>query len=947
MRASAFMTPVGLAALLDAAEHFVGVDPNQADKLASLCGQLAAEAQAPALAPRAHYLQAQVQAAKGELDAARRLIEAARAGYAQLGMTSEMLRTNAGLMAVLGESGNYQAALSIGQQTLAQMGVAGEATLATESAEYGLIAAMVYHNCGECYEQTGRYEEALTAFAAAGQRYQKQGMNEHVGRILVNTGLVRISFGQLSAALGAFNEALTIYRAAGLVLYQAEAFINIGEAHLLLGNFVPSLRAFEQAAGLYDDLGELVDQHILLRHMADAYLALNLYGEALDAYQKAAVGLATAGLAYHHAFTLWGMGMALAAQGRLTEAEQRLAAAVAQFRSLENLPLLSAVMLEQAALFERLGQPVAARTLAKAVLDLVDDSKWPVQKIYAYLRNADLAQPVAAEPLLLAATQLVKRVEIPQLRYRLEQRLGHLYRLFGNVDAAQRYLENAINEIERLRSPLVQERMRASFLADKMAAYEDLVQLHLQRGDHASIAAAFQVAERAKSRALVDLLSGVIQAKQDVTVAPEITEPLQTLQADLNAIYNEILAGNPQSRTRPQDVIALKARAVELEQTISRLRLRNADLQSQVEPGKPPPVQPTVWETLEDNLALVVYHIIGDEIMAFVCTAGQLHLVRRLSTVSAIEGLLQRLTSHWERFQLDPALIERHHRQFHQSAQRVLHLLHGALMAPVRQQLDTRIPKPAAGLRKLAIVPHGLLHQVPFHALYDGQHYLLEEWVISYAPSATVFALCQQRRINDTGAAIVVGVPDAQLPAVEREVHLVAAALRHQGRAVRLLLNDAATVAALTPLTDQAGIVHIASHGLFRGDNPLFSALKLHDRWLTATDVAQFRLSDALVILSACESGRSLVMGGDEILGLTYAFLSAGAATLVVSQWLVQDKVTAALMVRWYQHLLHSPDLAAALRAAQLEIMAEYPHPYYWAPFLLVGQRAKHNTAAA
>jgi CHAT domain-containing protein len=244
-----------------------------------------------------------------------------------------------------------------------------------------------------------------------------------------------------------------------------------------------------------------------------------------------------------------------------------------------------------------------------------------------------------------------------------------------------------------------------------------------------------------------------------------------------------------------------------------------------------------------------------------------------------------------------------------------------------------------ATLRQLAIVPHGVLHQVPFHALYDGAHYLLESWLISYAPSATVFALCQQRPLRNSGAAVVVGVADGQLPAVEKEVQQVAETLHTHWPTVHLLVNDQATLAALTPLTAQAGLLHLASHGLFRRDNPLFSALKLHDGWLTATEVAQLDLTGALVTLSACESGRSQVMGGDEIIGLTYAFLSAGAASLVVSQWLVQDQVTAALMLRWYEHLLRGADLAAALRAAQLDIMADHRHPYYWAPFILVGQR--------
>jgi CHAT domain-containing protein len=101
----------------------------------------------------------------------------------------------------------------------------------------------------------------------------------------------------------------------------------------------------------------------------------------------------------------------------------------------------------------------------------------------------------------------------------------------------------------------------------------------------------------------------------------------------------------------------------------------------------------------------------------------------------------------------------------------------------------------------------------------------------------------------------------------------------------------------------------------------------------------QLNLSNALVTLSACESGRGQVAGG-EVIGLLRAFLGAGAATVVVSLWLAQDDATARLMSDWYAYL-HNQGVgpATALRAAQLALKADYPHPYYWAPFIAVGRR--------
>jgi CHAT domain-containing protein len=236
-------------------------------------------------------------------------------------------------------------------------------------------------------------------------------------------------------------------------------------------------------------------------------------------------------------------------------------------------------------------------------------------------------------------------------------------------------------------------------------------------------------------------------------------------------------------------------------------------------------------------------------------------------------------------------------------------------------------------------VPHGLLHQVPFQALHNGESYLLERHAISYAPSATAWALCQKRPVRRQGNALVLGVADASLPAIEVEVQAVARQLQEAQYTVDLRLNESAALMTLPPTASTCRLLHIACHGLFRADNPMFSALKLHDGWFMASDAMQLDLMGALVTLSACESGRSRVMIGDEMIGLIRAFLGAGAATLVVSQWLVQDEATALLMATWYEQLKTSKDKAAALRAAQLATKAHYSHPYYWAPFILVGQR--------
>jgi CHAT domain-containing protein len=293
--------------------------------------------------------------------------------------------------------------------------------------------------------------------------------------------------------------------------------------------------------------------------------------------------------------------------------------------------------------------------------------------------------------------------------------------------------------------------------------------------------------------------------------------------------------------------------------------------------------------------------------------------------------LLQRLDAQWNRFRAGADFVQRHMAVLEKSAQRVLDSLYKELIAPWESWLTS-------GAR-LAIVPHGILHNVPFHALFHGENYLLDRCEVSYAPSATVLALCQQSVLHDPTCALITGVADARIPAALAEVQSVAQGLAEAGIQAETLTDESATLVAIKAQAPGYDILHIACHGLFRADNPMFSALNLYDGWLTAADVMQLNLKDSLVTLSACESGRGTVLQGDEVIGLPRAFLGAGAASVIVSLWLVHDETTVTLMTHLYDQLSEGMGRAAALRAAQRALREKYSHPYYWAPFILIGQR--------
>lgn len=220
--------------------------------------------------------------------------------------------------------------------------------------------------------------------------------------------------------------------------------------------------------------------------------------------------------------------------------------------------------------------------------------------------------------------------------------------------------------------------------------------------------------------------------------------------------------------------------------------------------------------------------------------------------------------------------------------------------------------------------------------LFDGETYTIERREVSYAPSGSVLQQCLKQRFKPLRNAVLIGVADDQIPRVRDEV----AALAGLFGTAAVLMGAAATRAAVREHVGDVDVLHLACHGQFRPDNPLFSALRLADGWLTAREAYELELEGTLVTLSACETGISAIAPGDEQLGLVRGFLSAGAPSLVVSLWTVDDVATADLMVDLYTQLRDGVRPAGALRFAQQRALArpERAHPFFWAPFMLFGR---------
>ena len=231
---------------------------------------------------------------------------------------------------------------------------------------------------------------------------------------------------------------------------------------------------------------------------------------------------------------------------------------------------------------------------------------------------------------------------------------------------------------------------------------------------------------------------------------------------------------------------------------------------------------------------------------------------------------------------------------------------------------------------RLIIVPSGVLYYVPFHALHDGLGYMAERFETQYAPSAAIWNALNDRPDRKIKNSLLVGYADERIPLVESEIRQIADVVAH----AEILTGDKATFAAFLSQVPAHDLVHIACHGQFRAENPMFSSLHLADGWVTVRDVVSQKLRARLVTLSACETGLNELFAGDEILGLARGFLAAGAENLIVSLWTVNDEATGRLMHDLYQNLQRGHSVAASFktgtnrfyrtRRASLSVVAVY-----------------------
>ncbi len=614
----------------------------------------------------------------------------------------------------------------------------------------------------------------------------------------------------------------------------------------------------------------------------------------------------------------------------------------------------------------RMNKPDEAVKHLNDALEYFNKSDWYFTRRWCYLylgiSYTRLNKNVEAKKSFESAIQIAAKAGDPDPQWRAYDGLGRMAENEGDDQKTFGYYAKAISIIESTRGKFTDPGLKSLFMRDKSRLYERMIQLlyKMQRAPEA-----LYYLERAKARVMLDMLSEKTLSSKN----KEENELLHQEQALRERIYELSMRQEKIGLERPPGAREGISEAQESEKPISELeRIQsqhrailekieklNSELASLVSIN---PLKANEIQTLLGGETALIEYFVGME-------SGFIFLVTQEKVLAVPLGT-------------DPDKLIQKIREFRIRAVEGITLdglgmkTYEKSLSELYEMVIQPIEREISGKKHLVIVPHDMIHYLPFQALLSKERrYLIESFSISYLPSATVLKYARGVNKGNRVDIFAVGNPVTDLPplpAAEQEAQEVSALFEKK----LLLIGRQATKTSMKSQSPKYDLLHLSTHGEMIELNPLKSNLRFtpsekDDGKLTVSEIFDMEIKANLVTLSACETG--LVRGeggdfpqGDDLVGLSRAFIHAGAPAVIASLWMVSDESTVELMRAFYRNL-KSMSKSEALRKAQLDLMKssirfhvergsggitqsinyqqdmviECSHPYFWAPFILLG----------
>ena len=906
------------------ADHALRDDTPKALDLAEsalLISEMLDDAASYALSLRA---KAQALHMMGQLEDSLAVYDRASETYARNSEEIEATRTLIGKIDALIHLSRYDEALATAEQCRAVFSANNEP----------LLEAKVLMNQGNIYHRLDRYTESLELYEGARDMFKSQDEPLLVALAETNLGNSYSSAGRFGDALNSYQTAGSVYREMGLKAGLAMNDSNQGYLNFLKGEYNEALAALRSARRTFEDMEVPRNVATVDLDTAEVYAALNLKERALGSYDSALGIFKSMGFASEAARGMLGKAVVHIQMSDVEQASKELEDARAYFEEEDNQVHLGLVELHNAILLRQSDQYEDALKLAKAARERFSDLNLLAKTAYARLVMGDLLLDLGREP--EAVEQFEQALEagestgLPWMLYESHAALGRAYRQ-DQPDQARTQYAQAIEALERTRMSLRPEELKTAFIGNKLDVYGDMISLCIDQGTEEGFEEAFRYVERSKSQALLDMLAGEVKLTSSDTEGADakLADRLHKLREELDSYYSVVDQYEIREGPRALPIIqGMRTQIVQMESEfadlLSELQLESGNAASLHHPISVDRSQ--LADVLQEDVALVEYFSLGDSISAFVMSKDEeISFFPNLTTTAKIDTISRKLQFQLDKVSYGEAAIEGLEDQLMRATLAYLGQLHKSLVAPLETALR----------EKLVIIPHGALHNLPFHAFHDGEDFLIDNHEITFAPSASVLRYCWDKETAQVTKPLAIGVGDQAIPQATEEAASVASLFPES----TLLVEGAATQEQLVNMVANHDALHLASHATFSEDNPAFSRIKMEGGWLTLDDIYNLDLGkSALVTLSACETGVSSPNAGDELVGLTRGFFYAGTPSLVVSLWKVNDEVTTVLMQEFYKRLRDGKTKATSLREAMLAVKEDRPHPYFWAPFVLSGK---------
>ncbi|MBK9391405.1 MAG: CHAT domain-containing protein, partial [Bacteroidetes bacterium] len=536
---------------------------------------------------------------------------------------------------------------------------------------------------------------------------------------------------------------------------------------------------------------------------------------------------------------------------------------------------------------------------------------------------ADAGRFTQAKHLLDSA---MSQSDFPETVWQSWFQLGIMNEKQNEPEKAKEAYLNAVSVIEKIRGKLTIDEFKSSYFRNKREVYDRLINLLLKMNRSEE---AFQVSEQARSRAFYDNIAGR-KINFRGALPGDLTLLEQQKRNEIEKLYKliqkeaeSVNSNDQQSRQINMREIraALSEVQSEYEDIIQRIKLENPEYRELVSAD---PVQLSdLRKKIGPSTALLSYWISDNELIIW--------MIKNTSVSRKTVGYTKK----------DLTVLAEKTRKAIQSnidkdATKGLKELFSILVSPVEEDLK--------GIDKLVIIPNGSLHFIPFQALINAKgEYIVNKFNITYSPSASVYALYADKQVKKGSRFMGMALGDISvgnnvgLPGTEDELKKILPLFSDKLSA----LGPKSTETFAKKSAGEFNFIHFATHGIYNYRQPLYSFLLFppsdnDDGRLNVWEVFEMNINSKLVTLSACETGLGNLDQGDELVGLSRAFLYAGSSAVIVSLWSVADYPTSILMTNFYKYIKTHP-LQEALTLAQRDVIKQYPQPLYWAPFILIG----------